>query len=147
MGSGHSLVTFFQSQGGARLSNARAADLWTVVLPCSPQAALLLFCDALCAFRPLRWLETNHAFYQPLSLQSWRWTHVLPGSSPSTPGPAGVCSGCLIPWQVVTSSVKKSIPRICSDSVCVSICQGSHCRLAVQVSEDHPNPNLIVLKR
>lgn len=65
--------------------------------------------------------------------------------------PASVHSGCLFPWQVVTSSVKKSrdsrAPWRFVLTVSVSICQGSHCRLAVYIRADDPDPYLIVLKR
>ena len=42
---------------------------------------------------------------------------------------------------------QQSTLRSCPNSVCVSICQGSHYSLAVHISEDDPNPHWIVLMR
>lgn len=39
-----------------------------------------------------------------------------------------------------------STPRISSSRVCVSICQGARCSLAVQMSEGNPNLDLMVLR-
>ena len=36
-----------------------------------------------------------------------RSTLALPGSSPGAPGPAGVHSGPLVPWQAFASSIQK----------------------------------------